>query len=592
MAPRAQKKFEIVLAETAGFCMGVRRAVRRVLDATDDPRSRRPIRTHGPLIHNRQVLQVLRRRGVTALEEGEPENGGTIVIRAHGLPLEEQKRLRADWPHLLDATCPHVARVQDIVEEYSGKGYLCVVVGDRGHAEVESVLSYADGAGHVVSGPAGVKDLPEAEKVAVVAQTTQDEQVFRATVRQVEARYGVCEAFDTICRSTGLRQQEVRQLAGEVDAMVVVGGLHSANTRRLAEISRAAGAPTYHVETEQELPIGELLSHGRVGLTAGASTPNWMIKRVIRHLENEHRRRTNPVSYRARMFWRALVDADVYAAGGAAALTFAAAQLLPASPPTLGLCMAVAFLFVLAQHLINQYMRRGTLYLRQPSRADFFLANERKLLGLALGSAALAVLLSVLLGPLGLGLVLFGTAAGIVYQVRLPRPLALRLGVGSLEQLPGSKELFVSLAYATLGAVIPALEAGVGAARWPAVALVFGVCFVLAFQRTLALDIREVESDQLVGAETLTGALGARAAQLLYFALSGVLAALLTAGALGGRLPPLAYLLLASVPYGVACYLMVKRRRPEGEFAEGLVDGQLFLTGLLAMVWVLISSPG
>ncbi len=516
----AEKKFQIVVAQTAGFCMGVQRAVRMVLDAADDPRHPAPIRTHGPLIHNRQVLQVLERRGVAAMQDADPEGKGTVVVRAHGLPREEQQRLRRDWPDLLDATCPHVRRVQKIVEEYAGRGYMCIVVGDRGHAEVEGVLSYADGAGHVVSGPDEVDALPDAENVVVVAQTTQDEDLFRKTVERAEARYGTCLAFETICRSTGQRQAEVRELAREVEAMIVVGGRNSANTRRLAEISKACGTPTYHVETEAELDVDDLLRYHKVGLTAGASTPNWMIKRVVRRLEDEHRRRSNLAAFLVRTLLRRLVDADVYAAGAAAVLVFVGMRLLPLGPVPEGLCMALAFCFVLSQHLLNQYVRRLTLYLSEPSRADFFLTHQGKLLALAVGSAVAALGLAFAVGPGALVLTLVGTLAGLMYQVRLPRTLGARVGFGSLEQIPGSKELFVGLACASLAVVVPAIAGRLPATDLPGAAVGFVALFAMACQRTLALDLLGAEGDQLVGRETLAGYLGMKRAERLYFMLS------------------------------------------------------------------------
>ena len=592
----AGRKFEIVVAQTAGFCMGVQRAVRMVLDAADEPRFAMPIRTHGPLIHNRQVLQVLERRGVVAMQDTDDDERGTVVIRAHGLPREEQQRLFENWAEVLDATCPHVRRVQRIVEEYAGRGYMCIVVGDRGHAEVDGVLSYAGGAGHVVSGPDEVSALPDAERVVVVAQTTQDEDVFRKTVERAEARYDSCLAFETICRSTGKRQSEVRELARQVEAMVVVGGLDSANTRRLAEISAAAGTPTYHVETEQQLDVDEILRYQKVGLTAGASTPNWMIKRVVRRLEDEYQRRSNLTAFAARSILRRMVDADAYAAGAVAALTFAGACLLRVSTERVGLCMALAFCFSLGQHLLNQYVRRESLYLSEPCRADFFLAHEHKLLGLAAASACAALALGLALGVWVFVLVLAGTLAGLMYQVRLPRLLGAHLGFGSLEQIPGSKELFVGLAGSSLAVLVPAIAAGgphanAPAPHWPSVAAAFVALFAMAGQRTLALGLVGAGGDQLVGREMLAGFLGSHRAERLHYGLSAVMAGVLAAGGTAGWLTMLAFPLTVCVLYGLACYLLVRNYAMEGESAEALIDGQLYLAGLIALLWVADFGP-
>ncbi|MHC4789428.1 MAG: 4-hydroxy-3-methylbut-2-enyl diphosphate reductase [Planctomycetota bacterium] len=588
----ARKRFDIVLARTAGFCMGVRRAVRMVLNAADEPNRPAPIRSCGPLIHNRHVLQVLESRGISALSDGDDDGQGTVVIRAHGLSRQEQDELRGRCEDLLDATCPHVRRVQKIVEKYAQQGYACVVVGDAGHAEVNGVLSFAGPAGHVVSGPDEVADLPAADKVVVVAQTTQDADLFHKTLQKVRERFGECLAFETICRSTERRQAEAREMARKVDAMIVVGGFDSANTRRLAEICAAAGTRTFHVETERDLDVEEILQCEKVGLTAGASTPNWMIRRVVRHLEDEHRRRTHPWRYRCRTILRGLVNVNIYAAGGAAALTFTCSQLLSRPPRLLGLCMAVAFFFVLGQHLLNQYGRRRALYLAEPGRADFLMANEKTLLWLGICSSALAVFLALFLGWWAFALVALGSVGGLMYRVRLPRALTVRTGFRSLEQLPGSKELFVGLAWGALAAVVPALAAPQAMADWRGVLVAFVVAFLLAFQRTLAQDMRDVEADQLVGRETLAGVLGPRVAERLFFGLLVLLAAVIAGvGCIAEWSSPFCFPLLACVPYALVYFTVLRRRKgPEGELAEALIDGQFYVIGLIALIWNMATS--
>ncbi len=583
----ARKRFEIILADTAGFCMGVRRAVRMVLRAADQPAWPSPIRIQGPLIHNRQVLRVLEDRGVLTDEEGSDWAGGTAVVRAHGLSGSGQEQLRRRAAVLLDATCPHVRRVQKIVEEYAAQGYMCVVVGDAGHAEVDAVLSYAGAEGRVISGPGEVDELPDAERVVVVAQTTQDQEVFRRTAERMRARYPECRAFETVCRSTEQRQAEVRELAGRVEAMIVVGGLHSANTRRLAQISAATGTPTFHVETDAELDLNAMLSHERVGLTAGASTPNWMIRRVMRRLEDEHRRRTRPLRYWALTFVRGLVNANVYAAGAAAALSFACALLLSPRHPMVGACMAVAFFFVLGQQLLNQYGRRGALYLSEPDRAGFFMANEGALLLLGVCSSVLALFLAHFLGWVAFGLIALGSAGGLTYRVPLPGRLTRRLGFRSLEQLPGSKELFVGLAWASLAALVPALAAPGAPLPWRAAAVAFAVAFAAAFQRTLALELLDVRADKIVGRETLAGVLGPRVAQKVLYGLIVLVAAVLAgAGCLAGWTTDYCLPLLAAVPAALGCFALAKRSGVlRGEVSELAVDAQFYLVALAALAW-------
>lgn len=583
----AARRLKIVLARTAGFCMGVRRAVKMALEAADDPSFPGPIRTHGPLIHNRQVLQVLQSRGVTELqpEEGdEGIDGGTVVVRAHGLAAERQQVLRHASCHLLDATCPHVGRLQDLAREYSSQGYMVVVVGDAGHAEVEGALSLAGDLGHAVSGPAGVADLPDAKLVAVMAQTTQDIEVFEATARAVRERYGACEMFDTICRSTSRRQAEVREMAARVDAMVVVGGYHSANTRRLAEISAACGTPTFHVETDEQLDVDAILAHECIGLTAGASTPSWMIRKVAQRLRSEHQRRASLIGYAVTMSMRILVNTNAWAAGAAAMLTLANTQLIGLTHD-IGACVAVAFFFVMSQHLFNQYGRRASLYLTEPGKADLFMNHGPAMLATGISASALALLTSLMLSWQALALVALGTLAGLMYRTRLPRDIGRRIGIQSLEQVRGSKELFVGLAWASLGGLVPGLAGGEGLDRWPASLVAFAVTFLLAFQRTLVLDYQAVRADQIVGRETLAGVLSDRLVRRVFFAATMGAVLILGIGLTGGLVGSFGWPLAAAVALAGLVFLRVAQRRDlTDEWAEARVDWVFYVAGLCGLV--------
>lgn len=275
---------EVVVARSAGYCMGVRRAVEMALRVASE--EGRAVYTDGPLIHNPQALEELRGKGVIPLAETEPVPRGPVIIRAHGVPRQARERLDREADRVVDATCPKVATIQKRISEYGGRGYAVVIAGDADHPEVIGLLGHAEGPAFAVSAPEEVADLPDLQRVLLVAQTTQDEQVFEAIRERVLDRFPDAEALSTICQSTHRRQSEVRELAREVDAVVVIGGRNSANTRRLAEICRSLGTPAHHVETADELPVGELLLLDRVGVTAGASTPAWLIQQVVRALSD------------------------------------------------------------------------------------------------------------------------------------------------------------------------------------------------------------------------------------------------------------------------------------------------------------------
>lgn len=244
----------------------------------------RTVYTYGPLIHNPQALEELSRKGVIPLGETEDIPNAPVIIRAHGVTPEVKARIERRSARLVDATCPKVATIQKRIRDYSARGYSVVIAGDADHPEVVGLLGHAPGQAYVVSTPDEVDGLPPLEKVVLVAQTTQDEEVFHAIRERVRQRFPTSEALSTICESTHRRQSEVRDIAKRVDAVVVVGGKTSANTRRLTEIARLLGTTAYHVETAEELPLEELRKLSRVGVTAGASTPAGVIEEVIRVL--------------------------------------------------------------------------------------------------------------------------------------------------------------------------------------------------------------------------------------------------------------------------------------------------------------------
>lgn len=272
----------IRVARSAGFCMGVKRALDLVRRLAAEGRG--PIYTDGPLIHNPGIVETLARERIRALKDGESPTRGLIVIRAHGVSPSRREELKRIGLPLFDATCPDVAKVQAIVRRYARDGYEIAIVGDRGHAEVEGLLGFSDGRGRVVGSHADVDALPPGARVCVVAQTTQDTRLFRELARRIRRCAAGCVVCDTICRSTKERQAEALEIARQADAVVVVGGRNSANTARLATIVGAAGVKVIHAESKKDLRAGDFAGVRRVGVVAGASTPPWSIEQVERWL--------------------------------------------------------------------------------------------------------------------------------------------------------------------------------------------------------------------------------------------------------------------------------------------------------------------
>lgn len=273
---------KLLLAKSAGFCMGVKRAIAMAQKAAS--KEERPVYTLGPLIHNPQELERLRAEGILPLGERDPAPRAPVIIRAHGVTPETMERLNREAETVVDATCPKVTQIQERIREHSEGGYAIVIAGDPDHPEVVGLLGYATGPAYVVRSVEEVDALPVLGRVLLVAQTTQDEVKYEEIRERFLARYPEGKALSTVCSFTRMRQSEIRRMVGEVDAMVIIGGRNSANTRRLKGISEEAGLPAYHIESASELPVEELKKHTLVGVTAGASTPEWIICEVVEAL--------------------------------------------------------------------------------------------------------------------------------------------------------------------------------------------------------------------------------------------------------------------------------------------------------------------
>jgi len=273
------------LARHSGFCFGVQRAIEMALEAAHSP-SR--VYALGPLIHNKQVVSQLEELGVTSVERVEDATGGVLLIRTHGVPSSVIEEARALGVQVVDTTCPFVRRVHERARALRDEGYEVVIVGEHDHPEVVGIMGWIGGEGHIVEHPEDVAELPPLRQVGVVAQTTQTLRNLSDCTRELLARCREVRVFNTLCDATMQRQTSAEELSREVGAMVVVGGLHSGNTRRLAEICAATGTPTYHIETAGDIDAGwfrDLPPDADLGVTAGASTPDAAIREVVQALE-------------------------------------------------------------------------------------------------------------------------------------------------------------------------------------------------------------------------------------------------------------------------------------------------------------------
>ncbi len=577
---------KILIAKTSGFCMGVRRAVEMVLDAPDQHTN--PIYTFGPLIHNPQVLQLLKSKDINVLDEIPSRGSGTVLIRAHGVPPATKENLKQASFNVIDATCPRVIKVQTIIRKHAKKGFAAIIIGDKNHPEVIGLLGYAREKGFVIGSMSELEALPDFENAIIVAQTTQNTNFFDSVKKWAATHHPHYKVFNTICDSTTRRQAEVKRLAESVDTVIVVGGRNSGNTRRLVEIARATGKPAYHIETEKDLEdidTDTLVTARHIGITAGASTPNWIIKKVYRALETLQVKRGQ--KWRRILFGlqRALLLTNIYVSLGAGCLSYARLKLQGFSQ--LFPYVLISMLYVQSMHILAHLTGSKADQYNDPERANFYGKYYILLtiLALAAGSAGLVIAFTLGLFPFLLLLVL--SLLGLSYNQRLVPNRLFSSKYRRLRDIPGSKTFMIAVAWGIVTALLPPLS--LSAKAHGTTVLIFLWAAGIVFVRTAFFDILDMQGDRIVGKETIAILLGEkRSLRLLKVMLLILIAALLLLSSFH-LISYLGFVLVAS-PMTLLLLLAAYERGlllPSVKL-EFLVETNFILAGVIAFLWSLL----
>ena len=274
---------KVITAKTAGFCFGVKRAVEKVYEQVNQ--EKKEIYTYGPIIHNEEVVADLESKGVKVLEsreELEKLERGTVIIRSHGVGRAIYRLIEEKGLELVDATCPYVRKIHRIVKEKSEQGVQIIIIGNDTHPEVEGIKGWCVHPAIVIADQESASELvfPEDQKICIVSQTTFNYNKFQELVEIFGKKGYDISVVNTICNATEERQTEAKEIAAKVDAMIIIGGRHSSNTRKLYEICSRECADTYVIQTLDDLHLDLPKSVRLVGITAGASTPNKIIEEV------------------------------------------------------------------------------------------------------------------------------------------------------------------------------------------------------------------------------------------------------------------------------------------------------------------------
>jgi len=572
---------KILIAKTAGFCMGVRRAVEIALSAPG--KHKEPIYTYGPLIHNSHVLSLLDEKGISVLNHI-PEHGtGTVIIRAHGVPPQTKESLEKAGFNVVDATCPRVIKVQNIIHKHAKLGYSSIIIGDQDHPEVIGLLGYAMGNGYVVGSIKELDSLPIFDKAIVIAQTTQSFLLFEEVEKWAAGKFPLYKIFDTICGSTSKRQAEVKRIAECVDAVIVVGGRNSGNTKRLAEIANRSGKPVYHIETETELDLKRLKSAQCIGITAGASTPNWIIKRVYRALE--------ALPFKKEQAWRRIIFSiqrlllltNIYVSLGAGCLCYACAKLqgIEIFFPH----VFISILYVQSMHILNNLTGNKADLYNDPVRASFYSKNKLFLAILSLVAGGVGLITAYTMGLMPFLFLLVMSIMGLSYNLKLIPDYFRGVKYRRIRDIPGSKTILIALAWGIVTSLFPFLSVSGKIGAGSALVFIWSICIV--FARTAFFDILDMQGDRIVGKETIAILLGEKGLLRLLKGMLIIIIVLLVLSSAFHIISSLGFI-LAICPISMFLLFSAYERgyMLPGIRLEFLVETHFIFAGIITLLWI------
>jgi 4-hydroxy-3-methylbut-2-enyl diphosphate reductase len=576
----------------AGFCRGVKRAVDGTFACARELDEE--VWTDGELIHNPQTLRMLEQHGVHVLQASEDVSvlkDRVVVVRAHGVGRARLAELRSVAREVRNLTCRDVARVQGLVRRASRRSQSVVIFGKPDHPEVLGLLGHVSD-GHVVSRPEEVAELPDLERVFLVSQTTMSRPAFAAVADAVLRRFGDVEVVDTICDATELRQREVAELARRHSCVLVIGGATSSNTRRLYEIASVSSRA--HLVTDLgDVSAIDLDGVESVGITAGASTPDWLIDAVVEEVQHHS---SHPALQLVWNLLRFALYSNAMVAVGAFVLSFAVFDLLGLSfSPPIALLAAC---YYLAMSLLNGYTAARTLRIDEPRRWAFMQRWRWPFAVLFAGSASAGALIAVALGPGVLMVTAFSTILGVAYNLSyLPSPIHSTsvLGVRTTDLL-AVKSVVISVAVTVLLNGLPIVRHTPGIVRDLSVAtgtlLNLGFFFSLAYVFVVMLtreslyELRTAQTDRIAGVSSLLNLLTRRQLITLLYALPALLAASMAVGVALGAYPPGKTRYFLAVGYTCLVVLLARNRAvvTSRTAFELLVESNLYVAGLVALL--------
>ncbi len=499
---------KIELARYSGFCMGVRDAILEIvseLNGTDEE-----VYVYGPLIHNPQTVDILSRRGLTTINDLNDIDDKVIAIRTHGIPIEKLREIKKRSKRYLNLTCPRVSRVQGLIKSYSQKGYFTIIIGDREHAEVLGLKSYASAGVVVISSADEIQNIPAAEKYIAVSQTTQDEEQFNIIVEKLVTQLSNVKIFNTICDSTHNRQKDIREgIEKNIDALVVVGGKHSANTLRLAQMSRECGVKTFHVETEAELNAVDFKDVDHVLVTAGASTPGWIINNVIERLYDIKYRNTNKIISFFIKVLEFTIRTSLHSAAAAAFISLFSQKFIKHELDFIP--ALISFLYIFAMYTINNFLEMEFLLVRNPVKYSSLNKYKKLVMPLAVISLAVSfVMVSRYSIPV---IVIYSVlcVTGTMYSTGLVKGIVYKLKFSMVKRLYELKNIVSAFGWLICTTLMPLMILRADPYSYIALG---SFIFSLILLRNIMLDTIAFQGDLIFGRQTLPTMLGIKRTEI------------------------------------------------------------------------------
>ena len=445
---------KIALAKHSGFCFGVKNAVARVVEEINS--SDNTILVYGPLIHNPQTVEILENRGLKTIHSLDSIKNHSVAVRTHGAPLNELKIIKESASKTFNLTCPKVARVQSTIKTHSADGCHTIIIGDSSHAEVVGLKSFATNGVTVVSSLEESNNIAQADKYLLVSQTTIDRELFDSIVKKLKDKLPNMTVVNTICDSTGNRQNDVHEgIKKGIDTLIVVGGKNSANTTMLARIGADKAIKTFHIETEQELSFEDFENSKYILVTAGASTPGWIINNVLEKLYFIKYKKGNPLFRGLKALAEFLVRTNLLSAIFAFFSTFfiQSAGIFTAFPSL----PLISMLYIFSMYSTNNYFDRDFLKLSNSSKYEIYKKFGNYLTFLSLIFLVASFYLIRNYSSESIILLALSSIFGFIYFTHPVKKIINTLKPPSIKKLYGSKIVTV-LGWLTVVVIVPSIQ--------------------------------------------------------------------------------------------------------------------------------------